>query len=1034
MRYGNYMFYVRVAIVILLGLAFGNRAPAQTGTAILHGQVTDPSGGIVKGATVQITAPGGQAQTVNVDADGIYLVRDLAAGSYSVTVTATGFAPFTKDAVDVAAGRNIALNVALAVAVQTQQVTVQADALTLDTNPSNNAGAVVLSETELDALPDDPDELQADLEAMAGPGAGPNGGQMYIDGFTAGTLPPKSSIREIRINSNPFSAEFDQVGFGRIEIFTKAGGQAWHGSVSVNANQAAFNSRNPVATSRGDFQSLQYNANVGGGLGKKMSLFFNADYRSIANQSVINADIVDIVQNNFVQRTYQTLNPLPQSRLNIGPRLDYQITNSNTLSVRYQFERNATTNSGVGNFTLPVQGSNTLAYEDQLQVTDSQYIGTKIVYETRFQYLRQSNSNLAANLIPSVNVPGAFTGGGSGNNIDLQNRYELQSYTSVALSKHFLKFGARIRESTDSSNSNSPFFGGFQFASLTAYQTTVQGLANGMTMATIIAQPGCNTSTTGVSNGISNGTCGPTQYSITAGSPLAYVSMIDAGPFIQDDWRLRPNITLSYGLRFETQNHIHDHMDWAPRLALAWGIGGGKNVPKTVLRAGWGMFYSRFAEANILQALRENGTTEQQLVVANPTFYCGPATSLATTLIGTCPTPSQLTGIGTTVPTIYQIAPNFHAPYMMQSSLSLERQITKSVQASITYSNTLGFDQFLERNSNAPVLPGTEALTPATACPMGTPPTAGVCGGAYPNNITENIYQYSSTGKFRQNQLTANVTIRPGTGKIMSRLTINGFYVLNYANSTPNGFVEDPYDVLLDYGHAGGRFGTRNIGNLIGTIRLPWGLGLSPSMQVSSGAPYTVTIGKDLLGTSIFNQRPGFVSSVTCPTIVVTGNNYCTSVGTFNSVPTAGEPLVPVNSLIGPSQFTLNLRLTKTFIFGKTEGQATAQGGRNQGAGGAGGAGGPGPGAGGRGGGGFAGGGGQRGGGGGGGRGGVAGGRYSFTLSANARNIFNNVNLAAPVGNLTSPLFGRSEAVSNVGPGGSVVANRQIYLQGTFSF
>ena len=157
--------------------------------------------------------------------------------------------------------------------------------------------------------------------------------------------------------------------------------------------------------------------------------------------------------------------------------------------------------------------------------------------------------------------------------------------------------------------------------------------------------------------------------------------------------------------------------------------------------------------------------------------------------------------------------------------------------------------------------------------------------------------------------------------------------------------MEDPYDVLLDYGQAGGRFGTRNIGNLIGTIRLPWGLGLSPSMQVSSGAPYTITIGKDLLGTSNLNQRPSFVSSVTCPTIVLPtggGSVYCTPVGTYDSVPTAGESLVPVNSLRGPGQFTLNLRLTKTFIFGKTEGRGAAQGGPGQGGQGPGGRGGPG--------------------------------------------------------------------------------------------
>ncbi len=208
--------------------------------------------------------------------------------------------------------------------------------------------------------------------------------------------------------------------------------------------------------------------------------------------------------------------------------------------------------------------------------------------------------------------------------------------------KHFVKFGARIREVTDSSNSSSAFFGAFNFTSLTAYQTMIEGLSGGMTMAQIIAQPGCNTGTIAVPSGISNGLCGPNQFSLTTGNPHAYVSMIDAGPFIEDDWKVRPNITLSYGLRFETQNHIKDHMDWAPRVSVAWGLGGNKTTPKYVLRAGWGIFYTRFAEQNILQALRQNGITEQQYIVTNPAFYCGPdATADWPCIQGRCGQPAR---------------------------------------------------------------------------------------------------------------------------------------------------------------------------------------------------------------------------------------------------------------------------------------------------------------------------------------------------------------------------------------------------------
>ena len=169
------------------------------------------------------------------------------------------------------------LNVSLSVAAQKQQVTVSGEALSLDTTSSSNASAVVLTQKELDALPDDPDELQADLQALAGPAAVPTAGRCSLTALPQDSFHPNRPFGKVRINSNPFSAEYDAPGFGRIKIFTKPGGNAWHGSVSANENQQVLNTRNPFAPSGGDFQSNQLSGNVGGGLGKKISLAFNAD-------------------------------------------------------------------------------------------------------------------------------------------------------------------------------------------------------------------------------------------------------------------------------------------------------------------------------------------------------------------------------------------------------------------------------------------------------------------------------------------------------------------------------------------------------------------------------------------------------------------------------------------------------------------------------------------------------------------------------------------------------------------------------------
>src|ERR1041385_7358082 len=180
-------------------------------------------GGAIVGATVAAVDAKGTEKTVTTNDNGVYAINGLAPGKYTLRVVNSGFAIYENAEVEVASAKTEEQNVILKVAIEESKVTVSADNREVNTEPENNAGAVVLKGEDLDALPDDPDDLAAALQALAGPSAGPNGGQIFVDGFTGGRLPPRSSIREIRINSNPFSAEYDRLGFGRIEIFTKPG-------------------------------------------------------------------------------------------------------------------------------------------------------------------------------------------------------------------------------------------------------------------------------------------------------------------------------------------------------------------------------------------------------------------------------------------------------------------------------------------------------------------------------------------------------------------------------------------------------------------------------------------------------------------------------------------------------------------------------------------------------------------------------------------------------------------------------------------
>jgi hypothetical protein len=236
---------------------------AQESAASLRGRIVDQQDAIVIGATVEAVDSNGQSKTVVSDSNGEFVFNNLAPGKYTIRATQEGFSKYENAEVEVKANAKDSLKITLEVSVAIETVTV-ADEDQVSTEPDNNGGAVVLKEADIDALPDNPDDLEAALRGLAGPGAGPNGGDFYIDGFKDGRLPPKSSIREIRINSNPYSAEYDRVGFGRIEILTKPGGNSLHGQAFFNFNDESLNARNPFAAGRASYQSRQYGGNISG--------------------------------------------------------------------------------------------------------------------------------------------------------------------------------------------------------------------------------------------------------------------------------------------------------------------------------------------------------------------------------------------------------------------------------------------------------------------------------------------------------------------------------------------------------------------------------------------------------------------------------------------------------------------------------------------------------------------------------------------------------------------------------------------------
>ena len=388
--------WIYIFAALFLASVLASPLLAQTSSGTLRCQVNDPSGGAVTQATVLVTSATGQTQAVQGNRDGVYEFKGLAPGKYTVKAIAKGFAMYEQQGVEITAGQVQKLGVSLQIEEEVQKVTVSAEAATVSLNPENNASALVISGKELESLSDDPDELQSELQELAGPSAGPNGGQVYIDGFTGGQLPPKSSILEIRVNQNPFSAEYDRLGYGRVEITTKPGIAQFHGQGFVSGNTTAFNTRNPFAAQEPTYHSEFYNGNIGGPINKKASFFFSIFRRDLNDANVVSAYVLSPDLTQQIPYSQAVLNP--HSRMNLGPRVDYQLSSKNVMTVRYQYWENNDTDNGIGQFSLPSQAYNDNGSEQTLQVGDTHVISDRTVNQARFQYLHDSSYQAPVNL------------------------------------------------------------------------------------------------------------------------------------------------------------------------------------------------------------------------------------------------------------------------------------------------------------------------------------------------------------------------------------------------------------------------------------------------------------------------------------------------------------------------------------------------------------------------------------------------------------------------------------------------------------
>jgi hypothetical protein len=990
----------RASVGLILALALflcGSPTPAQQRQmGQLRGRVLDPLGGLIVGATVSVTDQNLGTKTTTTGANGEFTFTGLQPGKYVVTAHMDGFADFENKQVNIAAGPATLLDINLILAERSEQVAVGPDrtaAVSLD--DQDRADSRVLKGQDIEALPDDPDELAAALQALAGPAVGPNGGQLLVDGFEGGRTPPRSSIREIRINENPLAAERDAPSFGGITIITRPGTEQFHGSAYTSFMDESLNARNPFSPTRAPFQVRQLGGNLSGSLRpKRDSYFIDFERNEIDDNNIINATILDPVS--FLPVSFISPVLTPTRTTTFSPRFDLQINPNNTLVARYSFLRATNDNLGVGEFSLPSRAYNAKRTLHTFQISETAVLNATTLNEVRFQFIRGLRENRGDDSVPGVNVQEAFFDGGPqiGLTSTQDTRFDLSNIMTIAHKNHSIRFGGRLRGVHLKSIFRNNFAGTFVFAG--GFAPGLQFDSNNQVVRDGNGNPvlGPIAPITSIERyrrtlllegqgftptQLSLLGAGPSQFTIDGGNPEATVNQIDYAGFVQDEWRIRPNFTLTLGVRYEGQTNIGSPVNFAPRIFFAWAPEIGANrQPKTVIRGGFGIFYDRFSEFLTLDSRHFDGINITDFIVTDPVILN--SVVFTTNGVSNVPPIESLTGSQRVTRRI--VPADIQTTYSYTAGLLFERQLPHRFTISAGYINNIPRHSLRSRNINAP-LPGT--FIPAI-------PNSGI----FPLGNVGPVYAFESSGTQTVNQFQVGLQNR-----FLRYINFSANYTYARARGDiagSHGFPANSFDLSSEVGSQS--FEMRHRFAFTGTITIPKiALILNPIILANSGRPFNITTGRDNNGDGLFTDRPAFASATTFPADI-----RRTRFGDFDINPLPGQEIIPRNLGRGPNFVSVNVRVSRQFKLGplpEASAVAPAAGGAQA----------------------------QR---------RAAPERpYTLTLSASIQNLLNHTNFALPVGNLSSPFFGESLSSLSGGFGGvgsAAAGNRRIQLSARFNF
>lgn len=758
--------FVRATRVFAAVFLFANVSVAQS-KGSLDVVVKDPSGALISRARVEILRHGKAESLAQTNQKGVARFNRLSPGLYQIHVEAAGFRTQDLESIEVSSGEN-RTEMSLEINAIKADVEVSDEARVRNTDPNGAAFSNVLTAEQIAQLPDDPDELENAINQLAGPGA-----QIRVNGFRGGKLPPKSQIREIRFRLNPYAAENHDAGFGLVDIITKPGVNSWHGSFNFGFRDESLNGRQAFAKVRGPEQQRRFGLAMDGPIWKnRTSLFLNADGSVFFDAKTIVATVPSGPVSGLVFR--------PSRRLNLDARVEHALNKTHTS--RFQFQRNAVlqNNLGTGDFDLPSRGYSQNQTEYLARLADSGVLGKKFFNEARFQLRWLNTEAQSVTSGQTILVPGSFNGGSaqrSGGRKQLE--FELVDNVDYALAKHGVRFGVQLEGGGYRSNESSNAFGTFQFSDLAAFEAAK-----------------------------------PTQFTQRLGDPTVSYSQYQFGWYLQDDFRVRKDLTISFGVRQELQNHLPDRLNVAPRAGFVWSP---KKSGSITFRGGAGIFYDWFSNSTYEQTLRVDGERQHDIVVSNPGF----------------PDPF-LAGTQTTIPASrIQSDPNMEMPYVIQASLGVETTALKLARLTANYQYQRGVHILHGINLNSPI-PGV----------------------GRPDPTTGNITNIESSAYMSAHRLMLGV----GPAKFVNGFFWNVNYLLmKNTNETdgPFSLPSNNFNLRADRGPSTSDF--HHLLSAFASRNLKKGFAVSAIINATSALPYNITTGFDNNGDTVINDRPAGV-------------------------------------------------------------------------------------------------------------------------------------------------------------------------------